>query len=326
MSENIEKTILFPFLSTNNIPVPDNRTPDTEMASVIKKCIAKIIGNNPETLVNEANMSNDLHMNFPQFMQLYEELTGIFKLESEVLNLRTTKILNYFKEEGKELPHVLPSVGEMIAMYEWMAKPDRGYLAFNMKNILQGIREKIIAKSNTSNRLEETLSYINSIPDDIAIEDMSIYKNCLSKYTVSPFLHNKRILTAADDKISRDDSNLLLRLVFNSYASTYDVDFNKEKDGLELSIHAIYENKPITKKISDLRKIWIQELFVIYLSEQLLFEYDYSDGIKKEYYNKKIQRNLMLCEQKMRELEKKYFPEILNDENIDDELDRLLNS
>ncbi len=246
MSDQNDGTLLTKFLSNKIISVPDNQTPDTEMGLVIKNCIVEIANESLEKVVNEANLSQDLHFDFPKFKQLFVRLKEIFQLESEVLDLKMKQIERNFELEGPDYPFVLPTVGEMIALYEWMAKPCKGYLCFDMREVLSEIR--VTSAKVSDDKPGSFLSYLKNIPDDIAVEELPIYRDYLSKFNLSPFLRDKRILTAADDKISKEDCDLFIKLVCGSLSSSFDFLLNEEKNGIELIIHVMNGETPITKK------------------------------------------------------------------------------
>lgn len=86
----------------------------------------------------------------------------------------------------------MPTVGEMTAFYEWMSKPDRGHLAFNMEEALQATRERLREKVEENEWVPDGfVQYVNDIPDDIAVEELPIYRDYLSKFTqVHSFVTN----------------------------------------------------------------------------------------------------------------------------------------
>ena len=328
MPDNNGEIILSRFLSNNGIPVPDNQTPDTEMGSIIKEWIANITKEDPEKVVNEANLSADLHMTYFKFMRLLGKLSKTFHLNSAVLEAKAKKAGKIVSKDIKNSLIVLPTVGEMTAFYEWMSKPDRGYLAFNMKEALQAVRGKIREKVEANDWFPEGfIQYVNNIPDDMTVEELPIYRDYLSKFTPGPFFRDKHLLTTADDIISKDDGDLFFKMVCGSVNLTYDLVFNEEWDGWELTTH--YENNEgtISKKIYKLQWTVIKNIFTSLLFECLMKEFALKDD--NRYTKDSMQEKIAIFEKNMQALEAKYNPTSLHDNDddidIDTELDELLN-
>ena len=223
------------FLSDNGIPVPDNQTPDTKMGSTIKEWIVNIMKVEPEKVVNEASLSADLHMTFFKFMRLLGKLNKTFHLNSAILDAKTKntrKLVAKDVKNSKNFPLVLPTVGELTAFYVWMSKPDRGYLVFNMKEALLAAKETLREREKANKWLpDDAIQYINNIPDDIAIEDLPIYRDYLSKFTPSLFFRDKRLLTTADDRISKDDGDLLFKMICGTVIPTTSCSMKNGMDG-----------------------------------------------------------------------------------------------
>ena len=327
MPDNNGEIILTRFLTDNGIPVPDNQTPDTEMGSIIKGWIVNITKGNPEKVVNEASLSADLHMTYFKFMRLLAKLNKTFHLSSAILDAKAKKAGKIVSKDIKNSLIVLPTVGEMTAFYEWMSKPNRGHLALNMKEALQAVREKIREKVEANEWIPDGfVQHVNDIPDDIAIEELPIYRDYLSKFTPGPFFRDKRLLTTADDRISKDDGDLFLKMVCGLVKITYDLVFNEEWDGWELTIHYEDNEGTISKKIHKLHWTAIKNIFTSFLFEYLMQECVLKTG--NRYVKDNLQEKVEVFEQKMQALEAKYNPDPLQDKDIDvdAELEALLNS
>ncbi len=330
MPDNNGEIILSGFLSDNGIHVPDNQTPDSEMGAVIKQDIVKITKVDPEKVVNEASLSADLHMTFFQFMRLLGKMNKTFHLNSAILEARTKVIRKLVAKDiknSKNFPLVLPTVGELTAFYEWMSKTDRGYLAFNMKEALHAVRERIHKEVEENKWFPDGfIQNVNNIHDDIAVEELLIYRDYLSKFTPGPFFRDKLLLTTADDRISKDDGDLFFKMVCGSFGFTYDLVFNEEWQKWELTVHHEDEEGCITKKIYKLNWLPIKNLFPLLLYEYLMQE----DALKKDnrYITDRMQKRIEVFKQKMQVLEAKYNPNPIHDKDIDidAELDKLLNS
>ena len=330
MSDNNGEINLSRFLSDNGIPVPDNQTPDTKMGSTIKEWIVNIMKVEPEKVVNEASLSADLHMTFFKFMRLLGKLNKTFHLNSAILDAKTKntrKLVAKDVKNSKNFPLVLPTVGELTAFYEWMSKPNRGYLVFNMKEALLAAKETLREREKANKWLpDDAIQYINNIPDDIAIEDLPIYRDYLSKFTPSPFFRDKRLLTTADDRISKEDGDLLFKMICGTVIVTYDLVFNEEWDGWEITTHYESEAESVSKKIYKQHWTAIKKIFPSLLSGYLIDECVLKSG--NRYVEDTLQKKVEVFEQKMQALEAKYNPKPIHDEDIDidAELDKLLNS
>ena len=330
MPDNNGEIILSRFLSNKGIPVPDNQTPDTEMGSLIKEWIVNITKEDPEKVVNEASLSADLHMTYFKFMRLLSKISKTFHLNSAILDAEAKKIRKVIGKDVKNFQIVLPTVGEVTAFYEWMSKTDRGYLAFNMKESLQAVRERLRERDKANEWLPDgAIQYVNNIPDDIAIEDLPVYRDYLSKFTPGPAFRDKRLLTTADDQISKDDGDLLFKMICGNVKITYDIVFNEEWDGWELTTHYEDNEGSVSKKIYKLHWTAIKNILTSLLFEYLMQEclLESSDN---RYAKEMLQEKIEAFEQKMQALETNYNPMPLhdndNDIDIDAELDELLNS
>ena len=214
-----------------------------------------------------------------------------------------------------------------------------GYQAFNMKDVLQKIREKIEEeiediefgkkKNIKEDELEDKkriLSYFCNISDNITVEELPIYRDYLSKFTLRPFLRDKPLLTKSDDMLSKADGDLFLKLVCGSFSSTYHITYNEEKGGLEFTIHVESKEKTVTRKLDELWWFQIDQLFEIYLNEMLIMEYYLQNNIEKDEIKEAMEIQHVIFEQKMRALEEKHRQAQTDNEDIDAELDRLLES
>ena len=214
-----------------------------------------------------------------------------------------------------------------------------GYHAFNMKDVLQKIRKMIKEeieniefgkeKNIEEDELEDKkmiLSYLCNIPDNISVEELPIYRDYLSKFTLRPFLRDKPLLTKSDDILSKADGDLFLKLVCGSFSSSYHITYNEEKGGLELAIHSESAGQTVTKKSDELSSFHFDRLFEIYLNEMLIFECYLKNNIEKNEIEENLEIQLVIFEQKMRALEEKHRQAQTDDEDIDAELDRLLES
>jgi hypothetical protein len=199
---------------------------------------------------------------------------------------------------------------------EWMSKTDRGYLAFNMEEALQATRERLREKVEENEWVPDGfVQYVNDIPDDIAVEELPIYRDYLSKFTPGPFFRDKRLLTTADDRISKEDGDLFLKMVCGSEYITYDLVFNEEWERWELTTHHETDEVSISKRIYKLHWTSIKSMFTSLLFEHLMREF----FLKKDSRHAKnsMQKEVAIFEQKMQALEAKHNPKPLHDKDID---------
>lgn len=213
-----------------------------------------------------------------------------------------------------------------------------GFQAFNLKEILQTIRERnkeeiedieLGKEENIEEELENKkkfLSYISDIPDNITVEELSLYRDYLSKFTLCSFFRDKPLLTKSEVMLSKADGDFLLKLVCGSLSSTYNIAYNEEKEGIELVIHVDMDDGPCTGNIEELWQFQIDNLFEIYLHEQLSIEFGIKNNLDKDFLEKGRGIRLVVFEQKMRALEEKCWPAQADNEDIDAELDELLKS
>ena len=213
------------------------------------------------------------------------------------------------------------------------------YQVFNMKDVLQTIcerkKEEIddIELGKEENFKEDDLklqkkilAYISIIPTNITIEDLPFYRDYLSKFTLSPFLRDKPLLIKSENMLSKADGDLLLKLVCGSLSSTYHITYNEEKEGIELVIHVDMDDGPCTGNIEELWQFQIDNLFEIYLHEQLSIEFGIKNNLDKDFLEENRGIRLVVFEQKMRALEEKYRQARTDNEDVDAELDELLKS
>lgn len=213
------------------------------------------------------------------------------------------------------------------------------YQVFNMKDVLQTIcerkKEEIedIELGKEENFKEDDLklqkkilAYISIIPTNITIEDLPFYRDYLSKFTLSPFLRDKPLLIKSENMLSKADGDLLLKLVCGSLSSSYQIAYNEEKGGLELTIQVEADEEVHTRKLEELWLFQINSLFELYLNEQLTVEYYLQNNTDKNFIKENMDIRLILFEQKMRALEENYRQRKNDNEDIDAELDELLRS
>lgn len=114
---------------------------------------------------------------------------------------------------------------------------------------------------------------------DVDYEDLSFYKEYLSKFDVESAFEGCR-LPALRDFLTKDDLFLFYRLVVASVASSYELCLEKEDNAVDIAITVMCDSGSATKKVQELSSSQIEGLFGQYLSEQLEKEYLQSSSEK----------------------------------------------
>ena len=112
-------------------------------------------------------------------------------------------------------------------------------------------------------------SILDTITEDTELEDLSFYKEWLSKFDVE---HDLEGLELACDPILEDFSDdflLLLKFVAAASSSTYSLDYDADTNKVIVSIKAENDEMSVVEKLDTLVPFQIFQLFKIYLNEQL---------------------------------------------------------
>ncbi|MBO4488110.1 MAG: hypothetical protein J5741_00440 [Bacteroidales bacterium] len=179
----------------------------------------------------------------------------------------------------------------------------KGYKIFNLLDVRQAICDRLRKEGRCSGKY---YSYIFHLPDNTTIEDFPIYRDYLSQFSLTPTLEGKHF-PSADDSLSETDYDLLFKLICGSFSSSYDLTCNEQQNTLEITLHVQTDKGTISKRISELEKSQIQDLFVIFLDEQLWLAFvQPKDGPSQHYLARKEQRR-KIFEQKTRALEDRNY-------------------
>lgn len=172
---------------------------------------------------------------------------------------------------------------------------ENNFVLFNFKEILDDIREEL--ENDDDNNTNSTKTVLDAITEDMELEDLPLYKNYLSKFDIDTILHGRKLLIDPGNIVSEADYNLMLRLVAASFLTSYDLNYIKEKDLIELEI-SVNSETTITKKLQELRSIQLWILFRIYFREQFDLEGIASD--KDSMVMETRKEKLILFEKKIR--------------------------
>lgn len=172
---------------------------------------------------------------------------------------------------------------------------ENNFVLFNFKEILDDIREEL--ENDDDNNTNSTKTVLDAITEDMELEDLPLYKNYLSKFDIDTILHGRKLFIDPGNIVSEADYNLMLRLVAASFLTSYDLNYIKEKDLIELKI-SVNSETTITKKLQELRSIQLWILFRIYFREQFDLEGIASD--KDSMVMETRKEKLILFEKKNR--------------------------
>lgn len=191
---------------------------------------------------------------------------------------------------------------------------DKDYEMFNFQNIIAELKEKHDGE-------EKFEKFIEGFDENSVIEDMSFYKDYLSKFDVERAFDGFNLTAVENDLLSKDDMFLLSRLILASFSSSYDILFDKQSNSIDFSVSVTSGEQSITKKISEIWSFQIMRLFDIYVNEQI--ELSIEDYDLEELEDLKEQRKIRLIvfEKKVRQIH-----DLQETGKILADLDDLLNS
>jgi len=193
---------------------------------------------------------------------------------------------------------------------------EKKYFLFDFQNIIENLREKIKGEEDT----KLLLNMLDDIKEDTDIEELSVYKNYLSKFDIKNSFDGYNF-DVSDICATESDLDLLLRLIFASFSSEYKITFDKKSQNATLTISVKSGNNRIVKNLDELWSFQIINLFSIYLEEQLKLETSYCEEEEKESLQEQRNIKLIIFQKKVKEAK-----EESDGKELIDELDKLLNS
>jgi len=111
-------SIITAFLQQKGIPIPDNNTSDTPVAAKVKHLLSTECELSPDIVVNEAELRRDLDMYDLERLDFLAVWMNAFGIDHKLLD-------EVMRPDGKGMDilfHVR-TVGEIIALTEWMVSP-----------------------------------------------------------------------------------------------------------------------------------------------------------------------------------------------------------
>ncbi len=137
-------------------------------------------------------------------------------------------------------------------------------LLFHFQRIIENVRSK---KENKTNK-----PLLDSITKDTEFEDLTLYKEYLSKFDIEHDFEGVKLNYPPNLKEYKADFFVLFQLAVASFASNYGLECNEDPDGMELVIMVDKKDKHVTKKLSEMLWHHIVRLFDIYIDEQINLE------------------------------------------------------
>ncbi len=190
---------------------------------------------------------------------------------------------------------------------------------FDFQGVINDIREKIKEDDEKEKNLK---SLLDGITEDTELEDLPLYKEYLSMFEVEQDLEGLKLHYPSEMEDCKEDFMTLLRFVAASFSSSYELEYDKENDVVDLLIRVVANGQSISKKLYDLWMFQVARLFNIYLKEMLDLEAlrHLSEGDKKSIDEERKMR-FMVYQKKVRQLRKK-----MASDDIMRDIDALLGS
>ena len=206
-------------------------------------------------------------------------------------------------------------------------KKTNKYELFDFQDTIEEIRQKAnrqIKEGNDNEKesAESLMKVLDSITSEMEIEDLPLYQQYLQKFDVDKLIDNLKVEVPDDDITSEADIKILMRLIFASFSSKYDLINQIDSEKVTLTITVESSGQKITKSIDELWSFQIMRLFTIYLEEQLNLDVLIkSSEEEREALNEERQLRIMIFNKKLNQLLKAQ-----EGRNMLDDLDELLHS
>lgn len=114
---------------------------------------------------------------------------------------------------------------------------------------------------------------LDSVTDEINIEDLAFYKEYLSKFDIGKAIEGYELVTNPESKATKDDYLMLLRLICASFSTAdFVVSFDEENHTVEFTIKVGTEERGFVKKLQEFQYLHILMLLERYLAEQFRME------------------------------------------------------
>lgn len=175
----------------------------------------------------------------------------------------------------------------------------KDYELFDFKELIEEIKKRGAEKEEED--FVKSLDYIN---EDMGIEDLPLYKDYLSKFDIEKAFEGYQ-LDVDPDYGSEADFEILLRLIFASFSSSYSISFDEEDKKVSVEITVERGDQKITKALSELWSFQIIEMFRIYLDEQIRLDLLNEDEDEREALQSEQKIKKVIFEKKVREAKNK---------------------
>ncbi len=119
---------------------------------------------------------------------------------------------------------------------------------------------------------DTVLKLLDSVTDDMTIEDLEFYKEYLSKFDIGKAIEGYELVTNPESKATKEDYLMLLRLICASFSADFVVSFDEENHTVEFTIKVGTEERGFVKKLQEFQYLHILMLLERYLAEQFRME------------------------------------------------------
>ena len=192
---------------------------------------------------------------------------------------------------------------------------ERTYRYFDFQFFLEKIRDntddvinqlmlKMDKTEEEKQRLQDYLAFkkeLRFITWDMKLEDLPLYQNFLKKFDVDSLLEDYNLVIIPNFNATDADYDVLLRFIFASQITKYNLVYDQETD--EAVLYIIHQNLKKDKTLDDIWSLQFMRLLKIFLQEQLSMETarktkkEWKDTITQQRYAK-----LMEFKEKMKQL------------------------
>lgn len=102
-------------LQKTEIPIPDNTTPDTPVAVMVKRLLVEEFELSPDDVTNEAELRRDLDLYDLERLDFLVVWTNAFDIDHRLLD-------EVMRPDGKgtDIVFRVRTVGELVALTEWL--------------------------------------------------------------------------------------------------------------------------------------------------------------------------------------------------------------
>lgn len=144
------------------------------------------------------------------------------------------------------------------------------YKLFDFQQFVRNLRLPYKRKERPDDTLKKLL---DSITDDMTIEDMTFYKEYLSKFDVAKAIEGYQLVINPEPKATHDDYLMLLRLICASFSTAdFIALFDEEHKTVEFTFKFGNESRSVVRKLQDISNSHIILLMDVFVKEQFKME------------------------------------------------------